>query len=152
MKTIEEEIKQKKFPNIYTKTDVNLLYTSGWLQNVFARFFKTYGISQQQFNVLRILRGQHPKPVMLCQITERMIDKMSNATRLVEKLRQKGLVTRTLNDLSRRKVDICITDAGLELLEQIDAQMNKELPPPRFAKVTDQELEFLNSILDKIRN
>jgi DNA-binding MarR family transcriptional regulator len=87
------------------------MFTSGWLQNIYARFFKNYGLSQQQFNVLRILRGQHPKPVMLCQITERMIDKMSNATRLVEKLRQKGLVTRELNDKSRRKVDIKITDA-----------------------------------------
>ena len=152
MKTIEEEIKQKKFPNIYTKTDVNLLFTSGWLQNNYARFFKNYGISQQQFNVLRILRGQHPKEVMLSQITERMIDKMSNATRLVEKLRQKGLVTRELNNESRRKVDINITTKGLKLLEEIDEVMYAQVPPPHFSNVTKQELEQLNLILDKIRN
>ncbi|MDB5226331.1 MAG: MarR family transcriptional regulator [Bacteroidota bacterium] len=152
MKTIEEEIKQRKFANIYIKTDVNLMYTSGWLQNNYARFFKTYGISQQQFNVLRILRGQHPNAVMLSQITERMIDKMSNATRLVEKLRQKALVTRQLNDKSRRKVDINITEAGLRLLEEIDAVMNEQIPPAHFSKLTNEELESLNTILDKIRN
>lgn len=152
MKTIEEEIKQKKFLNIYVKTDVNLMYTSGWLQNNFARFFKSYGISQQQFNVLRILRGQHPNAVMLSQITERMIDKMSNATRLVEKLRQKSLVTRQLNDKSRRKVDINITEAGLKLLEEIDNVMNAQMPPAHYSNVTTEELESLNTILDKIRN
>jgi DNA-binding MarR family transcriptional regulator len=152
MRTIEDEIKQKKFQNIYVKTDVNLMYTSGWLQNLHTRFFKKYSLSQQQFNVLRILRGQYPKAVMLSQITERMIDKMSNATRLVEKLRQKGLVTRELNDQSRRKVDIKITEPGLKLLETIDAAMDADMPPPRFNNVTIQELEVLNTILDKIRN
>lgn len=152
MKTIEEEIKQKKFANIYSKTDVNLMFTSGWLQNVYTRFFKSRGISHQQYNVLRILRGQHPNAVMLCQITERMIDKMSNATRLVEKLRQKGLVTRELNDESRRKVDIRITESGLKLLKEIDAVMEEDMPPARYANLTEKELEILNTILDKIRN
>lgn len=124
MKSIEEEIKQKQFANIFVKTDVNLLFMSGWLQNVKARFFKPYGVSLQQFNVLRILRGQHPQPVMLTQITERMIDKMSNATRLVEKLKQKELVSRELNANSRRQVDIGITLKGLELLSKIDEEMN----------------------------
>ena len=152
MKTIEEEIKQKKFPNIYVKTDVNLLYTNGWLQTNMTRFFKQYGLSIQQYNVLRILRGQHPKPVMLNQITARMIDKMSNATRLVEKLKQKELVTRELNEKSRRQVDICITDAGLTILSKIDIEMNAQLPPAHYANISIKELEQLNFILDKIRN
>lgn len=152
MKTIEEEIKQKKFPNIYVKTDVNLFYTSGWLENEMARFFKQHGLSMQQYNVLRILRGQHPKAVMLSQITERMIDKMSNATRLVEKLKQKNLVTREINAKSRRQVDIHITEKGLELLEKLDGIFNTEKAPERYANLTKTELEQFNKILDKIRN
>ena len=152
MKTIEEEIKQKKFPNIYVKTDVNLFYTSGWLENEMARLFKQHGLSMQQYNVLRILRGQHPKAVMLSQITERMIDKMSNATRLVEKLKQKNLVTREINAKSRRQVDIHITESGLDILAKIDVIMNAEKAPARYANLSKAELEQLNTILDKIRN
>jgi DNA-binding MarR family transcriptional regulator len=152
MKTIEEEIKQKKFPNIYVKTDVNLLFTCGWLQNEQTRFFKKYGLSMQQYNVLRILRGQHPKAVMLNQITERMIDKMSNATRLVEKLKQKGLVTRETSSISRRQVDINITETGLALLDKIDKAMNTNDTPAHFTNLTINELEQLNVFLDKIRN
>lgn len=150
MKTIEEEIKQKKFPSIYIKTDVNLMFTIGWLQNEMSRFFKQYGLSLQQYNVLRILRGQHPKPVMLNQITERMIDKMSNATRLVEKLKLKGLVTRDINTQSRRQVDIHITESGLALLAKIDPTMDSA--PAHYANISKEELEQLNTLLDKIRN
>lgn len=152
MKTIEEEIKQKAFPNIYVKTDVNLMFTCSWLQQLQARFFKTYGLSVQQYNVLRILRGQHPKAAMLSQITERMIDKMSNATRLVDKLKQKGFVTRDLNEMNRRQVDIRITQKGLVLLAQIDKVIANENPPQRYANVTKAELEQFNKILNKIRN
>ena len=152
MKTIEEEIKQKKFPNIYVKTDVNLLSTCGWLQNEQARFFKKYGLSMQQYNVLRILRGQHPKAVMLNQITERMIDKMSNATRLVEKLKQKGLVTRETSSISRRQVDINITETGLALLDKIDKAMNTDETPEHFTNLTINELEQLKVYLYKIMN
>ena len=152
MKTIEEEIKQKAFPNIYVKTDVNLMFTCSWLQQLQARFFKTYGLSVQQYNVLRILRGQHPKAAMLSQITERMIDKMSNATRLVDKLKQKGYVTRDLNETNRRQVDIRITEKGLVLLAQIDEVIANENPPERYANVSKAELEQFNKILNKIRN
>lgn len=152
MKTIEEEIKQKAFPNIYVKTDVNLMFTCSWLQQLQARFFKSYGLSVQQYNVLRILRGQHPKAAMLSQITERMIDKMSNATRLVDKLKQKGYVTRDLNETNRRQVDIRITEKGLVLLAQIDKVIANENPPQRYANVTKAELEQFNNILNKVRN
>ncbi len=152
MKTIEEEIKQKKFPNIYVKTDVNILFTAGWLQNTYTRFFKKYGISHQQFNVLRILRGQHPSPVMLNQISDRMIDKMSNATRLVDKLKQKGLVTREQSSISRRQVDIHITKEGLRLLSEIDGEMQKTMPPAHYSGITQKDLKQLNAILDRIRN
>ncbi|MFN8281903.1 MAG: MarR family transcriptional regulator [Chitinophagales bacterium] len=152
MKTIEDEINQKKFASIYVKTHINILFTSNWLEGNFYKLFKNYGLSNQQYNVLRILRGQHPKPVMLNQITERMIDKMSNATRLVEKLKQKELVTREINQKNRRQVDINITEKGLELLLELDKLIKEDEAPPHFKNVTEKELEQLNLILDKIRN
>lgn len=151
MKTIEEEIKQKKFPNVFIKTDVNLLFTSSWLNASQTRFFKKFGLSMQQYNVLRILRGKHPESVMLLQISDRMIDKMSNATRLVDKLVQKELTTRSLNKDSRRQVDINITEKGLELLAKIDVAMSTDLYPKRYKDISEQDLEMLNDLLDKLR-
>jgi len=152
MKTIEEEIKQKEFINIFIKTDVNLLFTSNWLQNEFNRFFKKFGITRQQFNVLRILRGQHPNTTTLGQITERMVERMSNATRLVEKLQQKELVTRAVNPHSRRQLDIRITEKGLSLIQKIDKVLIADNSPNRYKEVTPKELELLNDILNRIRN
>lgn len=152
MKTIEEEIKQKKFPDIFIKTNVNLLFTSGWLQNVQARFFKPFGLTQQQYNVLRILRGQYPKSIKLVQITERMIDKMSNASRLIDKLQQKELVSQIQNPTNKREVSISITEVGLELLKEIDVELAKTVPPIQYKNVSVEELEQLNLILDKIRS
>lgn len=152
MKTIEEEIKQKKFPDIFVKTNVNLLFTSGWLQNVQARFFKPFGLTLQQYNVLRILRGQYPKSIKLVQITERMIDKMSNASRLIDKLQQKELVSQIQNPTNKREVSISITEDGLELLKEIDVELAKTVPPIQYKNVSVEELEQLNLILDKIRS
>ncbi len=152
MKTIEEEIKQKEFINLFIKTDVNLLFTSSWLQNEFNRFFKKFGITRQQFNVLRILRGQHPNVTSLGQITERMVERMSNATRLVEKLQQKGLVTREVNPQNRRQLDIRITEKGLTLILKIDKVLIADNSPNRYKLVSPEELKLLNDILNRIRN
>jgi len=146
---IGEAIKQKKFPNPYVKVEINILYTAGWIENLSNKFFKQYDISMQQYNVLRILRGQYPQPTMLCVITERMIDKMSNATRLVEKLRQKGLVTRELNPNNRRQVDIVITEEGLNLLKVIEAEFHQV--EEKFKTITEEEAEQLSNLLDKLR-
>lgn len=146
---IEEVIRQKKFPNEFVKAEVNLLFTAGWIENMSNKFFKKYDISMQQYNVLRILRGQYPDPVMLSVITDRMIDKMSNATRLVEKLRLKGLVTRELNSTNRRQVDILITPKGLEMLLDIDDHFSEM--EAKFSNITEDEARTLNNILDKMR-
>lgn len=146
---IAEVIKQKKFPNVYVKTEINLLYTAGWIENHSNKFFKPHDISMQQYNVLRILRGQYPQPAMLSLITERMIDRMSNATRLVEKLRLKGLVSRELNPLNRRQVDILITEEGLNLLTKIDAEFESLVE--KYKTITEEEAELLNNLLDKMR-
>lgn len=148
---IEEEIRYKKFSNEFFKLDVNIHFTSSWLQSQKNRFLKQYGISTQQFNVLRILRGQHPKAIMLTQITERMIDRMSNATRLVEKLRIKGYVSREVNAKNRRQVDITITPAGLELLAQLDAGWTNFVVS-RYANLSEAEAKIMNDLLDKLRS
>ena len=146
---LEDDIKQDKFDSDYQKATINILYTGSWLYNINASYFKKFGITPEQFNVLRILRGSHPKTMMLSEITQRMIDKSSNCTRLVEKLRQKNFVNREICENNRRQVDISITDKGLQLLKRIDADS------PEIIKVVEKlsktEAKELNRILDKLR-
>ncbi|GAB4178243.1 MAG: MarR family transcriptional regulator [Calditrichia bacterium] len=146
---IEDEIKQEHFRNIYQKALINLIYTANWINSHSNRLLKQYGLSSQQFNVLRILRGQYPKPARVSLLQDRMMDKMSNASRLVEKLRQKGLVERKVCEQDRRAVDVVITVKGLDLLAEIDAvegEFEKLL-----SKLDEKEAQTLNSLLDKIR-
>lgn len=150
MASIEEEIKQqKKFNSEHEKAAVNIMFTSGWIYNMNAARFKKHDITPEQYNVLRILRGAFPKPMMLSDITCRMLDKSSNATRLVEKLRIKGLVKRELCATNRRQVDIVITQRGLEVLTKIDNETGnwKEV----LKTITKAEAQELNRILDKLR-
>jgi len=147
---IEEEIKGK-FKDEHHKALVNLLYTNGWLSNLNSQALKPFGISMQQYNVLRILRGQYPSPAMLSLIQERMLDKSSNATRLVEKLRLKGLVERSLCENNRRKVDIVITQAGLDLLKDADKKI-EEIHQKVKARISEEEASILNDLLNRIRD
>jgi DNA-binding MarR family transcriptional regulator len=146
---LEQDILQEKFENEYQKVTVNILFTSGWLYNLNADRLKPFGITPEQFNVLRILRGSHPKALMLADITGRMIDKSSNATRLVEKLRLKGFVKRDICKNNRRQVDIIITPKGLDLLAKID----RDSPGwySSLKSITKSEAKELNRILDKMR-
>ncbi len=146
---IEDEIKQKAFNNEYQKAMINIVFTSGWLEYKQTHFFKQWGISPQQYNVLRILRGQNKNPITVASIQERMMDKMSNASRLVEKLKQKKLIDRKECKADRRQVDIKITDKGLNLLNEIDNYMN-ELEQI-MKNITNDEAIELNRILDKLR-
>lgn len=146
---IEKEIKQEKFSSEFEKAAINILFTGSWLYNLNASRFKKFDITPEQFNVLRILRGNHPKTMMLADITCRMIDKSSNATRLVEKLRQKGLVKREICEANRRQVDISITDKGLDLLKKIDKQAEEW--NAMLSSITKTEAKELNRILDKLR-
>src|SRR5688572_23634892 len=101
--SLENDLQQEKFSNEFNKAAVNILFTSSWLYNINAARLKAYDITPEQFNVLRILRGTHPEPMMLADITCRMIDKSSNATRLVEKLRQKNFLKREICADNRRQ-------------------------------------------------
>lgn len=147
--SIENDIKQEKFENEHHKMAVNILFTGGWLHNLNSLRFKPFDVTPEQYNVLRILRGSHPKQLMLAEITSRMIDKSSNATRLVEKLRQKGLVKREICETNRRQVDIFITEKGLTLLSKIDKTADEWMKVLK--TVTRQEAQELNRILDKLR-
>ena len=117
---LEEEIAQKQFRNEYQKAIVNLVYSFSWLNSQQVNIIKQFDITMQQFNILRILRGQYPKPATIKLLKERMLDKMSDASRIVEKLRIKGLVERTICAHDRRNVDVIITEKGLNLLKKID--------------------------------
>ncbi|HNT51194.1 MAG TPA: MarR family transcriptional regulator [Cyclobacteriaceae bacterium] len=146
---LEKEIRQEKFSSVYHKASVNILYTGSWLYNVNLNYLKKFGITPEQFNVLRILRGSLPKPMMLADIAARMIDKNSNCTRLVEKLRQKGLVNREICKNNRRQVDISITERGQQVLKKIDADTPDWIQV--IEKLTRTEAKELNRILDKLR-
>lgn len=147
---LEEAIKQTAFKTEEERLVINLVYTSGWLSSEQNRFFKRFGISSQQYNVLRILRGQFPNPASVGLIQERMLDKMSNASRLIEKLKQKKLVKRSECSKDRRQVDVLITDDGLKLLENID-KLNGEMHS--ICNTLNQtEKKKLNELLDKLRN
>lgn len=146
---LEEDIRQAKFYSDQQKAAINILYTGSWLYNINAGYLKKFGITPEQFNVLRILRGSFPKPMMLAEITERMIDKSSNCTRLVEKLKQKGFVNRVTCENNRRQVDILITDKGQQLLKKIDA--SKPTWQETMGKISKAEAKELNRILDKLR-
>ncbi|MDB5283702.1 MAG: MarR family transcriptional regulator [Bacteroidota bacterium] len=148
--SIEEDIKQnKKFASEYERASVNILYTSNWLYNINAGRLKKHDITPEQFNVLRILRGSHPQPMMLSDVTCRMLDKNSNATRLVEKLRQKGFVKREVCEKSRRQVDISITDKGLSILTKVDNEAEEW--NSTLKSLSKAEAQELNRLLDKLR-
>ncbi len=147
--SLESAIKQKKFNNEYEKAVVNILYTASWLDCLHLQRLKPYGISPQQYNVLRILRGSFPNPMRLADITDRMVDKNSNATRLVEKLRQKGFVQRDICPGNRRQVDIQINPKGLDLLAELDQQNDQFLK--NFMSITKADALELNRILDRMR-
>jgi DNA-binding MarR family transcriptional regulator len=147
---LEKAIKQEKFKTEDERLVINMVYTSGWLNAEQARYFKQFGISPEQYNVLRILRGQQPNPASVSLIQERMLDKMSNASRLIEKLKQKEFVDRKACPNDRRQVDVKITDKGMKLLAQIDSEA--DLMHAICKSLTQQEKETLNTLLDKFRN
>ncbi|HYG53070.1 MAG TPA: MarR family transcriptional regulator [Flavobacteriales bacterium] len=150
MARIEEEIKQKKFENEFHKLTINVMFTASWFQARHLQIFKPHGISGQQYNILRILKGQLPNPAPLKLLTERMIDKMSNTSRLVEKLVKKGLVERTICEGNRRQVDIIITQKGLDLLKEVTKKLDME--QSRLTSLTEKEAKQLNNLLDQLRN
>ena len=146
---LEEEISQKSFKTEFHKATVNLIYTYNWLVNYQIDLLKPYEITLQQFNILRILRGQYPNPTTIKLLKERMLDKMSDASRIVEKLRIKNLIDRKVCPHERRKVDVIITQKGLELLKEIDNHDDEVIS--KISSLNEHEVKRLNELLDKMR-
>lgn len=147
---IEDEIKQRTFKSSYQKAQINIIFTAAWLNQQVSILLRPYKLSWQQFNILRILRGMHPEPASVKLLTERMLDKMSNASRLVEKLKQKDMVDRTTCPEDRRRVEVCITTYGLEVLEKASADIDSEMQL-QMSRLSEQEAELLSNLLDQIR-
>ena len=148
--SIEDDIKSTVKLDVRTKTVINLAYTSNWLKEKSMSFFKDCDLSAEQYNVLRILRGQKGNPANLSTIQARMLNKMSNTTRLIDKLIIKELVTRQSCESNRRKIEIYITKKGLDLLEKLDSLVTNSNEAIT-KKLNKEELETLNTLLDKLR-
>ncbi|MFM6975774.1 MAG: MarR family winged helix-turn-helix transcriptional regulator [Sphingobacteriaceae bacterium] len=146
---LEEEIATRKFTSNYHKAAVNVLYTYGWLTNLLRQRLDDHDITLQQYNVLRILRGQFPKPATVNLLRERMLDKMSDASRIVERLFKKGLLSRSANQQDRRAVDILITKKGLEILKKLDAEM--DVDDVLSQELSAEEAGLLSDLLDRFR-
>lgn len=147
---LEEDIKQDKWKSQYTKALVNIIFTANWVTEKQYQLFKPYDITLPQYNVLRILRGQHPKPSTINLIIERMLDRMSNASRIVDKLEKKKLVIRKQCKADRRAVDVIISKKGLDLLAELDGIM--ESWEHGMKSLTEEEAMQINQLLDKFRD
>lgn len=146
--SIEKDISQPKFRNEYQKGVINLIYTYNWLNEKMKALFDKEKITAQQFNILRILRGAG-KPISTLQIRQRMLDKMSDTSRIVDRLIIKGLVKKTICPEDKRLVDVSITEKGSKLLEKMD-RYEPDMDAV-FGNLSAAEAKTLNTLLDKIR-
>jgi len=145
---IEKDIQQTNFRNEFQKMSINIIYTANWLNEKMGQILSTEDITQQQYNILRILRGSEC-PLSTLKIRERMLDKMSDTSRIVDRLIVKGLVEKTACIKDKRLVDITVTKKGLQLLEKLDA-LNEQIDSI-LKGVSEKEAHTMNQILDKLR-
>lgn len=146
---IEQDIHQNTFKSAKQKAMINLLYTYGFVIEKIKTYLAQEDITHQQFNILRILRGAAPEPLSTLQIRERMLDKMSDTSRIVDRLIVKGLVKKCTCASDKRLVDVSITDKGQKLLRRIDAEHTQM--DGIMKTLTDSEAEQLSGLLDKLR-
>jgi len=146
---IAEEIKQKKFKSELNKLMINIMFTNNWLHGKLLKLFRPHGLTEPQYNVLRILRGQYPSPSTVNLIIDRMIDRMSNASRIVDKLEKKGMVERTQCKKDRRAVDVIITQKALDTLAALDLEMG--IWEDTITTIADDKTKSLNKLLDNLR-
>lgn len=147
---IDKDIQQARFRNVYQKASINLIYTVGWLRERTRNIFEQEDITPQQFNILRILRGSFPEPLSTLQIRERMLEKMSDTSRIVDRLITKGLVKKITCKSDRRLVDVVITDKGKKLLEKLD--LRQEEMDGVLGNLSENDANILSDLLDKIRH
>lgn len=145
---IEEEIRQTNFSSSHQKALINLIFTANWLQNRQQEFFKPFGITPQQFNILRILKGQHPDAISGTEIKSRMLDKNSDVSRLLDRLILKKLIEKKSCPSDKRASDVFITSFGLDLLDRM-GKLQKEMD--NVLALDPLEAEQLSNLLDKCR-
>ena len=147
---IDKDIQQAKFRNVHQKAAINLIYTVGWMREKTKAIFEAEDITPQQFNILRILRGSFPKPLSTLQIRERMLEKMSDTSRIVDRLIAKGLVKKLTCKNDRRLVDVIISDKGKKLLEKLDLRQDEI--DAVLANLSEEDANMLSILLDKARD
>lgn len=146
---IEKEIQQETFASSYQKAMINVLFTYGWVIEKIKTFLSKEDITHQQYNILRILRGSFPQPLSTLQIRERMLDKMSDTSRIVDRLVIKSLVKKSTCPQDKRLVDVVITEKGQKLLKKLDAE--SDLIAGIMGNLSPNDAEMLSSLLDRLR-
>lgn len=147
--SIDKDINQREFRSEYQKAMINLIFTYNWMREKTNHLFEAAGLTSQQFNILRILRGSFPTPLSTLQIRERMLDKMSDTSRIVDRLVLKGLVKKSVCKSDKRLVDVTITNKGKLVLEEMDR--HEDEMENVFCNLSDTDAQHLNELLDKIR-
>jgi DNA-binding MarR family transcriptional regulator len=146
---LEQAIKSTKFKNEVHKAGLNILYTAWWLKTVMSKDLKEYGLTHEQYNVLRILKGKHPEQMCVRDIACRMIEKSSNVPRIVDRLELKKLVKRSTSEIDKRETVITLTQSGITILEASTVILNKLMEET--IAVSDKEATALNVLLEKVR-
>lgn len=146
---LENQLGVKSFRNEWQKASMSILYTYGFLSNSYNRFFQKYGLTGQQYNALRTLRDQYPRPVSTSFLREKMLDRMSDVSRLVSRLKGKGLVEATTNTVDKRLVNILISEKGQKALGAIDKDLNQV--DAMVEGLTEEEARELAELLHKVR-
>lgn len=146
---LELAIKSNKFKNNNYKAALNILHTSWWLKSTTAKELKEYGLTHEQYNVLRILKGKHPEQMCVKDIASRMIEKNSNVPRIIDRLVIKKLVKRATSDIDKRETVMNITQAGISILDSCTLIMDKTMDS--LIALTEEEAIILNELLEKIR-
>lgn len=147
---LEEEIHQQHFRSEWQKAMINLIFTYGWGNRQLKALLKPFGLSPQQYNVLRILNGQYPNPISTSDISRRMLDKASDASRIVDRMEKKGWVEKKPCKADRRLVDVVISFKGKQLVDELE-QLNPRLDGI-LQKLSESEAKQLNQLLDKLRS
>ena len=146
---LEKDINQHRFRNLQQKSMINLIYTFNWMEHRMKDLMSEHDLTPQQYNILRILKGSDPQPVSTLQIRERMLDKMSDTSRIVDRLVLKGLVVKKSCKTDRRLVDVTISEKGKALLTEMEH--HEQDMDAIFGNLGQNDMETLNALLDKIR-
>ncbi|MFT7333818.1 MAG: MarR family multiple gene transcriptional regulator MgrA [Sphingobacteriales bacterium] len=150
MAKLEDVIKQKTFKSEQQRAFIHVMVTNSWLNEYQKDFFKNFNISKQQYNAMRILRGQFPSGLSVNSVKDRMLDKMPDTSRLVDRLVSKALVEREVNKTDRRATIITLTAKGVKLMDKIDQDIHQI--ETLFDNLNEEEAEELNRLLEKARN